>query len=56
MNDQLSEEEMRQALFGSAGHPRIAVGDDEGEVVATLGGHGVAQLPTWLVQTHLDEG
>ena len=37
-------------------HPRIAVGDGEGEVAATLAGHGIAQLPTWLVQTHLDEG
>lgn len=37
-------------------HPRIAVGDGEGEVSATLAGHGIAQLPTWLVQTHLNEG
>jgi DNA-binding transcriptional LysR family regulator len=37
-------------------HPRIAVGDGEGEVAATLAGYGIAQLPTWLVQAHLDEG
>jgi DNA-binding transcriptional LysR family regulator len=37
-------------------HPRIAVGDGEGEVSATLAGYGIAQLPTWLVQVHLDEG
>ncbi|MBA1203260.1 hypothetical protein G7009_16130 [Pseudomonas capeferrum] len=37
-------------------HPRIAVGDGEGEVSATLEGYGIAQLPTWLVQRHLDEG
>ncbi|GAB7528248.1 LysR substrate-binding domain-containing protein [Pseudomonas sp. 3A(2025)] len=36
--------------------PRIAVGDGEGEVIATLAGHGIAQLPTWLVQGHLQEG
>lgn len=36
--------------------PRIAVGDGEGEVIATLAGHGIAQLPTWLVQRHLEEG
>lgn len=35
---------------------RIAVGDGEGEVLAVLAGYGIAQLPTWLVQTHLDSG
>lgn len=35
---------------------RIAVGDGEGEVAAVLAGHGVGQLPTWLVQRHLDTG
>ena len=37
-------------------HPHIAVGDGEGEVMAVLAGLGVAQLPTWLAQTHLDSG
>ncbi len=37
-------------------HPRIAVGDGEGEVMAVLAGLGIAQLPTWLVQRHLDSG
>lgn len=35
---------------------RIAVGDGEGEVLAVLAGYGIAQLPTWLVQGHLDSG
>ncbi|WP_079201071.1 LysR family transcriptional regulator [Pseudomonas sp. CC6-YY-74] len=35
---------------------RIAVGDGEGEVLAVLAGYGIAQLPTWLVQEHLDSG
>lgn len=35
-------------------HPHIAVGDGEGEVMAVLAGLGIAQLPTWLVQTHLN--
>ena len=35
---------------------RIAVGDGEGQVMAVLAGHGVAQLPTWLVRHHLDQG
>lgn len=35
---------------------RIAVGDGEGEVAAVLAGHGIGQLPTWLVQRHLDAG
>lgn len=34
----------------------IAVGDGEGEVMAALAGLGIAQLPTWLVQRHLDSG
>jgi DNA-binding transcriptional LysR family regulator len=37
-------------------HPHIAVGDGEGEVMAALAGLGIAQLPTWLVQRHLDSG
>jgi DNA-binding transcriptional LysR family regulator len=37
-------------------HPHIAVGDGEGEVMAVLAGFGIAQLPTWLAQTHLDTG
>ncbi|WP_339488597.1 LysR family transcriptional regulator [Pseudomonas sp. EL_65y_Pfl2_R95] len=34
----------------------IAVGDGEGEVMAALAGLGIAQLPTWLTQCHLDAG
>lgn len=34
----------------------IAVGDGEGEVIAALAGLGIAQLPTWLTQRHLDAG
>jgi DNA-binding transcriptional LysR family regulator len=37
-------------------HPHIAVGDGEGEVMAVLAGLGIAQLPTWLTQCHLDAG
>jgi DNA-binding transcriptional LysR family regulator len=37
-------------------HTRIAVGDGEGEVAAVLAGHGIGQLPTWLVQRHIEEG
>lgn len=37
-------------------HPHIAVGDGEGEVMAVLAGLGIAQLPTWLVQVHLNSG
>jgi DNA-binding transcriptional LysR family regulator len=37
-------------------HPHIAVGDGEGEVMAALAGMGIAQLPTWLVQVHLNSG
>jgi DNA-binding transcriptional LysR family regulator len=35
---------------------RIAVGDGEGEVIAVLAGHGIAQLPMWLVKRELEEG
>ena len=37
-------------------HTHIAVGDGQGEVEAVLAGHGIGQLPTWLIQTHLDAG
>ncbi|WP_416423900.1 LysR family transcriptional regulator [Pseudomonas sp. App30] len=37
-------------------HPHIAVGDGEGEVMAALAGLGIAQLPTWLVATHVASG
>ena len=33
-----------------------AVGDGEGQVMAVLAGQGIAQLPTWLIQRHLDSG
>ncbi|EHK71313.1 regulatory protein, LysR:LysR, substrate-binding [Pseudomonas psychrotolerans L19] len=36
--------------------PRLVVGDGEGEVLAALAGHGIAQLPTWLIATHLASG
>lgn len=35
---------------------RIAVGDGEGEVAAVLAGLGIAQLPTWLTQRHMEQG
>lgn len=35
---------------------RIAIGDGEGQVIAVMAGHGIAQLPTWLVSRQLDEG
>jgi DNA-binding transcriptional LysR family regulator len=35
---------------------RIAVGDGEGQVIAVAAGHGVAQLPTWLVAQKLAAG
>ena len=35
---------------------RIAVGDGEGQVIAVLAGHGIAQLPTWLVNRQIEEG
>jgi DNA-binding transcriptional LysR family regulator len=36
--------------------PRLVVGDGEGEVLAALAGHGIAQLPTWLIAEHLASG
>ncbi|HWV10699.1 MAG TPA: LysR family transcriptional regulator [Pseudomonas sp.] len=35
---------------------RIAVGDGEAEVLATLSGYGIAQVPMWLVLDHLASG
>lgn len=35
---------------------RLAVGDGESQVMAVLAGHGIAQLPLWLVQRELDAG
>lgn len=35
---------------------RIAVGDGEGQAMAVAAGHGVAQLPTWLVKRQLEAG
>ncbi|QRX82716.1 LysR family transcriptional regulator [Glaciimonas sp. PAMC28666] len=35
---------------------RIAIGDGEGEVIAAVAGHGIAQLPTWLVKHELEKG
>jgi DNA-binding transcriptional LysR family regulator len=35
---------------------RIAVGDGEGEAIAVSAGHGIAQLPTWLVKRELENG
>ena len=35
---------------------RLAIGDAEGQALAIMAGHGIAQLPTWLVQRPLDEG
>lgn len=35
---------------------RIAIGDGEGQVVAVTAGHGIAQLPTWLVAKELEAG
>lgn len=34
----------------------LTVGDGEGQVAAVLAGHGIAQLPTWLVKQPLAEG
>ncbi|HDS1736580.1 LysR family transcriptional regulator [Pseudomonas sp. BP8] len=34
----------------------LAIGDGEGQLMAIMAGHGIAQLPTWLVQRQLDEG
>ena len=35
---------------------RLAIGDAEGQAIAIMAGHGIAQLPTWLVQRQLDQG
>lgn len=35
---------------------RMAVGDAEGQVAAVLAGHGIAQLPTWLIRRQLEDG
>ncbi|QDL31352.1 LysR substrate-binding domain-containing protein [Serratia liquefaciens] len=35
---------------------RVAIGDAEGQLTAVLAGHGIAQLPTWLVKRQLAEG
>ena len=35
---------------------RLAIGDAEGQALAVSAGHGIAQLPTWLVQRQLDDG
>ena len=35
---------------------RIAVGDGEGQTAAVLAGHGIAQLPTWLIAQALQSG
>lgn len=35
---------------------RLAIGDAEGQALAISAGHGIAQLPTWLVQRQLDAG
>lgn len=35
---------------------RIAVGDAEGQLIAAMSGHGITQLPTWLVRRQLNEG
>lgn len=35
---------------------RVAVGDGEGQVVAVVDGHGIAQLPLWLVEDQLQAG
>ena len=35
---------------------RIAVGDGEGQTAAVLAGHGIAQLPTWLITQALETG
>ena len=34
----------------------MAVGDGESQTIAVARGHGIAQLPTWLVGQQLDEG
>ncbi|MBF6636436.1 LysR family transcriptional regulator [Rouxiella silvae] len=35
---------------------RIAVGDGEGQLIAALAGHGITQLPMWLIKSQLEEG
>ena len=35
---------------------RMAIGDGQGEVEAVLAGHGIGQLPTWLVRPHVESG
>ncbi len=35
---------------------RIAIGDIEGQATAVIAGHGIAQLPLWLVREHLKSG
>jgi DNA-binding transcriptional LysR family regulator len=35
---------------------RIAIGDGEGQLMAALAGLGITQLPTWLVDRHLQSG
>lgn len=35
---------------------RLAVGDGESQVMAVVAGHGIAQLPLWLVQRELETG
>ncbi|MFM9900398.1 MAG: LysR substrate-binding domain-containing protein [Polaromonas sp.] len=35
---------------------RMAVGDGESQAIAVSSGHGIAQLPTWLVSQQLDAG
>lgn len=35
---------------------KIAIGDSEGQLLAVLMGKGIAQLPVWLVQEHLESG
>lgn len=35
---------------------RIALGDGESELQAALGDYGIAQLPLWLVEQHLENG
>ncbi|OKB68350.1 LysR family transcriptional regulator [Serratia marcescens] len=35
---------------------RVAIGDAEGQLTAVLAGHGIAQLPTWLVKRQVEAG
>jgi DNA-binding transcriptional LysR family regulator len=46
-----SGEMERRVLSG-----RIAVGDGEGQAIAVAAGHGIAQLPTWLIKQQLADG